>query len=445
LERSPGSTRADRLCRRTLAVLAVAGVVLLIDGALRGELRHRMVGVAIGLALSLPFASLIAFGERSLRYWRKALLSVLVSLVALGMVEVLARAFDLSAISVAELEPDPVLGHARRPGRGGMDAWGYRNAGVPERADIVGLGDSQTFGANIRAEDTWPQALARLSGLSVHNLSQGGYGPLQYLALSERALRLRPRAVVVGFYFGNDLPDAQRFAGLEHWAALRDPDLAYSVPDDLWLGDLRSLNLSMALLDGLQSHSRLAGCLAEHLRLRLKIHPATAGLFDGGARLRRLDLGRISTCLVPADRLPSVDLRLPEVRDGLRITGRCLDGLREACRAGGAELVLLLLPTKEAVYARLLEERGEARARDLQELQDAEREATEAVARLARERGVHVVDPTARLVSALRAGIPGWPSNGDGHFSPQGCEVLADALWSELDVLLEAQRTPQED
>lgn len=425
-------------------LLAVLGIVLLGDGALRGELRHRLVGIVCGLALALPLASVIVFGDRTLRLWGKALLSAAVALAALGVVEVLARVLDLSAISVAELDPDPVLGHARRPNRGGMDAWGYRNASVPERADIVCLGDSQTFGANIRLEQTWPQALARRAGLTIHNLSQGGYGPLQYLALTERALQFRPRVVVVGFYFGNDLPDAHRFAGLEHWAALRDPDLAYSVPDDLWLGDRRSLNLAMALLDGLQDHSRLAGSLAEHVKLYLKVHPAAAVLFEDSARLQRVATGRISTCLVPSDRLPSVDLRLPEVRDGLRITGVCLDRIQLMCRERGAELVVLLLPTKEAVYARLLEERGTARDHQLQELHDAERATTEAVAALARECGARVVDPTARLVDALRQGVPGWPSNGDGHFGPEGCEVLAEALWTELQAFFGEGREQRE-
>lgn len=422
-----------------IALLAVAGAVLLVDGALRGELRHRLAGVSAGLLLALPLTSVAVFGERALQLWRKVLSSALMLLVVLFSVELAARWLDLRAISAAELEPDPVLGHVRRPGRGGLDEWGFRNEALPERVDIVCVGDSQTYGANIRFEDAWPQALARCSGRTVYNLSDGGYGPLQHVSLTERALELRPRVVVVGFYFGNDLSDAHRFAGLEHWAALRDPEFSYSVPNDIRGGDTRSLNLTMALLDALEQRSRLAGAFAQRIKLQLKVNPALVGLFKGGAPSNGFEQGRISTHFTPLDRLASVDLARPVARDGLRITAICVERMQAACRARGAEFVVLLLPTKEAVYARLLEGTGDARADSLQTLYAAERAATQAVHELLRTRGVRTVDTTGALVEALRSDVACWPPNSDGHFNPQGCEVLARELWRELGPMFEQE------
>ena len=44
--------------------------------------------------------------------------------------------------------------------------------------------------------------LAKLSGESVYNMSLGGYGPIQYLYLLQNlAVKLRPKTVIVGFYF----------------------------------------------------------------------------------------------------------------------------------------------------------------------------------------------------------------------------------------------------
>jgi hypothetical protein len=437
LQTAPRPSAADRLTRRALFLLGLAGAVLLVDGALRGELRHRLVGVVGGAALLLPLATSVAVGPRALRLWRKVLLSALVLLVGLLVVEVAARVLDLSALSVAELERDPVLGHVHRPDRGGMDAGGFRNPSVPARADVVCVGDSQTFGANIRAEDTWPRALERRSGLAVHNLSLGGYGPIQYLALTQRALELAPRVVVVGFFLGNDLSDAHRFAGLERWAALRDPQLAYAVPDDVPRGDTRSLNLAMALVDGVQARSRLVGSLAERLKLQLKVNPALAGLFRSGDQPERFLGGDIGTYFTPGYRLGSVDLERADVRDGLRISGLCLDEMGALCRERNVQLVLLLLPTKEAVYARFLTQHADAPTGPLQALAAAEQEAAEAVRSLARERGVPVVDPTDELLAALADDVACWPPNSDGHFNPQGCERVATALWRDLAARLE--------
>src|SRR3954462_2215482 len=36
----------------------------------------------------------------------------------------------------------------------------------------------------------------------------GGYGPVQYLVLTDQALQLSPKTIVVGLYLGNDLYDA---------------------------------------------------------------------------------------------------------------------------------------------------------------------------------------------------------------------------------------------
>ena len=49
----------------------------------------------------------------------------------------------------------------RLPGKsGGHDNWGFRNAKVPETAEIVALGDSHTYGNTARMNEAWPKVLA---------------------------------------------------------------------------------------------------------------------------------------------------------------------------------------------------------------------------------------------------------------------------------------------
>src|SRR5713226_1276247 len=61
---------------------------------------------------------------------------------------------------------DPILGHRLAPYVTGHDALGFPNARVPERVDVVAVGDSQTYGWGATRENSWPQQLGRLLGQS---------------------------------------------------------------------------------------------------------------------------------------------------------------------------------------------------------------------------------------------------------------------------------------
>jgi lysophospholipase L1-like esterase len=123
---------------------------------------------------------------------------------------------------------DPYIGHLGSPnnalvisGRGfsavhHTDSYGFRN-GSPwsERAEIVTLGDSWTYGYGVEDDGAWPAILARAFPQSrIINLGIPGYGPQQYLRVYERfGVKLRPKIVLVGFFTGNDFSDAEIFDG----------------------------------------------------------------------------------------------------------------------------------------------------------------------------------------------------------------------------------------
>lgn len=107
-----------------------------------------------------------------------------------------------------QTEPDALLGHRVAPEAYGHDANGFRNDAVPAHVDIVALGDSQTWGVNAKRSAAWPQSLEKKSGRTVYNMGLGGYGPVQYLALTDKATQLSPKIIVIGLHLGNDLYDA---------------------------------------------------------------------------------------------------------------------------------------------------------------------------------------------------------------------------------------------
>jgi lysophospholipase L1-like esterase len=94
------------------------------------------------------------------------------------------------------------------------DADGFRNSATAPSATVVAaLGDSFTDAMTLPAELSWPARLEGLLGVSVRNYGTAGFGPGQeLLVLKEYVLAHRPRRVVVAFFAGNDLHDAERFA-----------------------------------------------------------------------------------------------------------------------------------------------------------------------------------------------------------------------------------------
>src|ERR1043166_1793444 len=147
----------------------------------RRKLIFRLLALLIGVAVGLVMAE---FGLR------------------------LVEKYQLGDRRGGDVVSDPQLGVRIPPNSPGHDANGYRNAAGRQQADIVAVGDSQTWGVNVQAADAWPQQLEKIVQRPVYNMSVGGYGPVQYWQLIPKAVSLSPKVIVVGLYFGNDLYDA---------------------------------------------------------------------------------------------------------------------------------------------------------------------------------------------------------------------------------------------
>ncbi|MEO7158010.1 MAG: hypothetical protein ABI039_10630, partial [Vicinamibacterales bacterium] len=92
------------------------------------------------------------------------------------------------------------------------DAEGFRNPAVREHFDIAALGDSFTDAMTMAAESSWPAQLERITGSTVQNYGTAGFGPQQeLLVLKDTIARHRPGTVVLAFFAGNDIFDAEAF------------------------------------------------------------------------------------------------------------------------------------------------------------------------------------------------------------------------------------------
>ena len=377
-------------------------------------------------------------------------------LVCLGLAEALLRVYEKLSVrdrTVTEdsLEKDAELGFRLPPGVAGHDARGFRNESALERADLVALGDSQTWGINGAREEAWPQQLARLSGRTVYQMSLGGYGPVQYRALTPRALALAPRAVVVGLYFGNDLYDAYAMTYLqEAHASLRAEGATADLTHDtvgvrareLWdqeknfLAGYRRPGLA-GWRDWLSGHTATGRLLAraglwpgvrdvefETARAWARAFPDRGAVFDGeGPR----------TVFTTAYRLTGLDPSEPRVAEGLRVTKEMLVRIKADTDAAGVRLLVLLIPTKETAYADLLRERGVSAGEVFDRLIGAEAEARAQVVSLCGQAGLACVDALPALSDAVRRGEQLYPASTESHPNAAGYHLLATVVREELE------------
>jgi hypothetical protein len=346
-----------------------------------------------------------------------ATLALAVALSLLGAEGMLRLWLDEVNFLQPELQAHPVLRHVIVPGSADHDRWGFRNAAVPEAAEVVAIGDSQTYGLHAPAHQAWPAWLERLSGRSVYNLSLGGYGPpdYQYL-LDEYGLSLAPEVAIVGFYFGNDLPRAGDVA-----VGKREPSPALAEKDDPRpLGELRTWLSRHSVL--YQAVKYEATGLANQLRYR------EATQLDDGS----VALPTSHTALIPDMRFGAMDTSVPRNRRGLDATLATFLEVDATCRSRLIRCLFLLIPTKESVYAlRARDETSAGEYARIARAAAAEEEVRREMTEFLTDRGLEVVDPLPALRRAAEHDVL-YPANADGHPLAAGYRVIAEVLLERL-------------
>ncbi len=145
-----------------------------------------------------------------------------------------------------------------------IDEKGFPNARVPERADVLFVGDSFAFGAGVADPPALQALVARAGDWTVYNVGIPGIGPIRERWLMEHhGLPLRPRAVVWFFFGGNDLTDvAKTRARLATGAKVYTDNPAYEPVPTFLLGDL-----ARRWFDGLGADARPKPRMTRGVRL----------------------------------------------------------------------------------------------------------------------------------------------------------------------------------
>lgn len=308
--------------------------------------------------------------------------------------------FRMEDVQSTELSvKDPITGIRGTPAypnlvsKGPHDLLGFRNDAALRVADLVIIGDSQTYGVNASMALNWPHQLEAALGRQrlasrVYAMAVGGWAAPQYLHVGQISGALRPRVIIVAFYAGNDpLESFMHVYGSEQWAQLR-PDTRLTASD--------APTVQVPVPTDKQWRVPLEGDLSTIMLVEF----------------RRANLRRNAA-----------------VDAGWVIMKTVATRLAEQATAYQATLIVALIPTKETAYARLIEQRAVAAPKEYADLlaEEAQRHQ-DFSAYVAALGGARFVDVSARLQEALLAGEALYPADSDGHPGVAGYAQIAAAI-----------------
>jgi lysophospholipase L1-like esterase len=294
-----------------------------------------------------------------------------------------------------------------------VDAKGFRNIDPwPDRADIVAVGDSLTFGYGVTREQAWPTMLARAqAGVRLVNLALVGAGPQQYLRVYESfGLDLRPKLLVVGVFVRNDFWDAETFdlwlksgygGNFMRWRDQGRPDahpLNWSDPEQI----LRAV-FSRHVYPLLRA-SRVYN-LARALQTQ---GTPTFFHFAGGSRVR----------LMPKDLWDAASLADKNSK-AFRLALDAFQAIQSSAEKQGTHVLMVLQPSKEEVYLPLV--------------QSGVPDPTATLREEFERRGIEYLDLVAAFRQRAAAGEQLFFEN-DGHPNPSGYALTAELVLAHLTV-----------
>jgi lysophospholipase L1-like esterase len=294
---------------------------------------------------------------------------------------------------------DPYTNIRARPmltyltGVGPHDLLGFRNRNIPNIADVIAIGDSQTYGNRTVLAKNWPSQLERMlkdKRPVVYSMATGGWCAVQYLNMFTNATFFHPRVIVIAFYSGNDPDESVTLAySVDHWAPLR--------PDS-------NLDLS--------DKPRFPGFPvppSEQWPVRFK--------------------GGLTTIFTPSLRLVSNDVSHATVRAGYQIMEKVAQLMAKSASEVNIHLVLTVIPTKELVYAERVRREGINASADYMKLVELERANIDHLAQSFKLlQNVEYVDLVEALQKAATTNQLLYPTGTDGHPMEAGNRVIAAAL-----------------
>jgi hypothetical protein len=379
------------------------------------------------------------------------------ALVSRDVATILAPPWDLT-----RWRADPRLGFSGDPEHPEHDRNGFRNPRVPDRVQVIALGDSNTYGATVKAREAWPRLLGRATGLGVYNMGFGGYGPVHSLILMDQAQGLEPELIIEAVYFGNDFYDAfDAVYNRGFQPGLRTPDAALQAAVMSAEADFPIVNAVARHEPNLQpdittepppkteprnlrewvaNHSALYGLLRRTLHvagtLPQRFREAQADEWESALAFAAryphccevFEAGGHRTLMTSRYRMPALDLADVRIREGLAMSLRALAEMDRRARQRGSRFAVVLIPTKELVFADLWTDAPSSFTR----LVRHETAARDAMKAFLAARDIETVDTLEPLRAVLRSGGQPYYAHRESHPNALGHQVIAETVMNGL-------------
>jgi len=275
----------------------------------------------------------------------------------------------------------------------------FRDDGIDPPVFAVAVGDSFTLGHRVAMADGWVEQLEQRLGRDVANLAVSGTGVSQYRCILEKyGLDLQPQVVLIGT-FVNDWLDEAMF---DAWRCARaqfggQVDFPRSRP---WFDAVR------------RNAYRLPGEDWQHPTLGHPTHVTINGVnyrFDASAYAAQ-------------------NLRSPTIAHGRDLAFESIAAMAKQARARGAACVVVIFPAREHVY----------HERAVEALRYAADQPADTFCRQTAVWCASQNIPTVNLLPVFRAAAVRGERiyfAEDGHLTPHGYAVTAEAIHAAIDRL----------
>ena len=315
------------------------------------------------------------------------------------------------------------------------DREGFRNPVVRESIDVAALGDSFVEAMTLPREEAWPARLEELTGKKVQNYGTSSFGPQQELyVLQDFAIAHRPRDVVLGYFAGNDLFDAERFDRWQHGG-----DKPGEEPSGWRLQ--KSYRRYETLF--LTTLARVVMPARKQADVPTPVTSSHSG-FDRGAYAIPTAQGTVLRfAFMPPYLQKLADSRSEIERSrGWQLARETFLRMKETCAQHGARLTIMFIPSKDEVYWPFVEHSlGQneldrsldfissynhmpLRAADISANRLAQNELMREFCAIA---GIPLLDLTPALEQAAASGRPVYFAD-DAHWNASGHRIAAEEL-----------------
>ncbi len=262
-------------------------------------------------------------------------------------------------------------------------------------------------------------------------MALGGYGPVHYYSLlKNKAALLKPKTVIMGFYFGNDLIDSYNLVySNENWKYLRKNTATELLDANAFVDTKpRKKRFLGSLRDWFSRNS-----IVYRIITRLKIFDSfrRRELSQSGKNLITLEISKVPMIFDPEPRLLNLSLKNPKVVTAIDIVKTVFLDIKTFAQDNNIRLIVLLIPTKELVHARQLTTASMATdGSTLAQLFKTEKQVRDTMSVFFKSNKIEVLD----LLPALSAGSQKqaiYPFN-DGHPNAKGYAIIAEEVGGYL-------------